>query len=130
MGIGTDPNDGAAFFIHTHEEGNLCGGLIRGNGLDQIIGCFVLGVPAKEDVAAKMIGADILHGIFPRTANKEQLSHLFLQSHFLQKGFNGVRLDHFNRRDILFFLHNGRGRCGNFGGLDLLFSAAAQEKGR
>ena len=47
-----------------------------------------------------------------------------------QKGFNGVRLDHFNRRDILFFLHNGRGRCGNFGGLDLLFSAAAQEKGR
>ena len=51
------------------------------NGLDEFVGGFVLCVPDKEDIAAQVVGGDILHGTVRRAADEEQLAHLFLQGH-------------------------------------------------
>ena len=81
VGIGAEADHGAALLVHTHEQGDRGGVLIVLNGLDEFVGGFVLCVPAKEDIAAQVVGGDILHGTVRRAADEEQLAHLFLQGH-------------------------------------------------
>ena len=83
VGIGADPDYGAALLVHAQEHGDArvrrCGLLVVPEGLDDIVGGLVRKVPAEEHIAAQVVGGDVLHGSVRRTADEEQLSHLFLR---------------------------------------------------
>ena len=83
VGIGADAHHGAALLVHAQKQGDArvrrCGVLVGAESLDDSVGGLVRKVPAKEHIAAQMIGGDVLHGGFRRTADEEQLPHLFLR---------------------------------------------------
>ncbi|MPM33073.1 hypothetical protein SDC9_79640 [bioreactor metagenome] len=98
MGIGGDTNHASPLLVHTDEQGNSCGLLIAANGLNQVVGGFVLCVPAKENIAAQMVIGHVRQPVRLRDPGEKQLTHLFLKGHLSQQG---VYLR-------LFFVH-GRG---------------------
>ena len=88
--IGADTHYGAALLVHADQQGDSGRVLIALDGLDEFVGGFVFCIPAKEDIAAQMVGIDVLNGVFRRTADEEQLAHLFLQGHGGQQFLQGV----------------------------------------
>ncbi len=94
MGVGADPDHRSPLLVHAdeHRDSGIVFyrlGLPGGDGLNQIVGGFVLGVPAEEKVAPQVIGGHVLQGVFRRNPDEKELARLLLQGHVLQKGQQG-----------------------------------------
>lgn len=128
VGIGADAHHGAALLVHAQKQRDarvrLGGVLVGSEGLDDGVGGLVRKVPAKEHIAAQMVGGDVLHGGFRRTADEEQLPHLFL------RGEGGEQIVDLLGRQLL--RRGLRGRGGSLflnGGALFRFCCAASGQG-
>ena len=90
VGVVADPGDGAALLIGAHEHGYFGLGLAGGNLLLDLLPGEAHKVPAKKDVAAKLVLAHRLGGAVGE-ADEKQLAHLFLQRHGRKQLLRGGR---------------------------------------